>query len=94
MAVNVEYTPTRVGMLLLDPDGPYLWTVKSRTRLVRCSGGVDIEATLSKGAIPPEWKIIDADLLAQVLDGHTAEGAPPAGQDLTFLVSEPKQGKS
>lgn len=73
------FTPTRVGMLLLDPDGPYIWAVKSKTRVVRVSGGVDAEATLTKPFVPPEWRIINADALARKL---VTKGATLSARDI------------
>jgi hypothetical protein len=76
-------------MLLLDPDGPYVWAVKSKTRVVRnAGGGIDIEATLTKAFVPPEWKIIDADSLARSLVTKTG-AVTVAGRR---LVSDPLQG--
>jgi hypothetical protein len=77
-----EYTPTRVGMLLLDTENGYVWTVKSKTKLIRCSEGIDIEATLTKGFVPPEWKIIDGDRLGRNLAGRGLPGVD--------LLSDPK----
>lgn len=89
MTMTSNYTPTRVGMLLLDPDGPYVWAVKSKTRVVRnAGGGIDVEATLTKAFVPPEWKIIDADSLAHIL--VTKTGSPTrVGRQ---LLLDPLQG--
>lgn len=84
-----DYTPTRVGQLLLDPSGPYIWTVKSKKVLVRASGGFDAQATLTKPFVPLDWKIIDSDGLARTLlngDRHQTL------KDLSSLLSDPLQG--
>lgn len=69
-----EYTPTRVGMLLLDPSGPYIWAVKSKKVLTRNTDGIDVQATLTKPFVPPDWKIIDGGRLARVLAGRGVPG--------------------
>lgn len=57
-----------VGMLLLDPSGPTVYTATSKSTIVAHHGSMSEKATLRKpGVVPKGWRVINNRVLAKKL---------------------------